>query len=75
LNEGLPILTIKKVFLKGIIRELLWFISGDTNMRALLVNNVNIWNDDAERYFHELLDKHNEVDRQYNKSRKAARKR
>lgn len=69
LNEGLPILTIKKVFLRGIIRELLWFISGDTNMRTLLVNGVNIWNDDAERYFHELLDKHNEADRRYNKSR------
>jgi len=45
LNEGFPLLTTKKVHLKAIIHELLWFISGDTNIRYLCENNVRIWND------------------------------
>lgn len=45
LNEGFPLLTTKKVFLKGIIHELLWFIKGDTNIRYLVQNNVKIWNE------------------------------
>ena len=39
LSEGFPLLTTKKVFLKGIIHELLWFISGSTNIKYLLDNN------------------------------------
>ena len=51
LNEGFPLLTTKKVFLKGIIHELLWFISGDTNIKYLVDNNVKIWNEWAyEKY-------------------------
>lgn len=45
LSEGFPLLTTKKVFLKGIIHELLWFIKGDTNIRYLVQNDVKIWND------------------------------
>lgn len=45
LKNGFPLLTTKKVFLKGIIHELLWFISGSTNIKYLVDNDVNIWNE------------------------------
>ena len=45
LNEGFPLLTTKRVHLKSIIHELLWFISGDTNIKYLVDNDVRIWND------------------------------
>ena len=45
LSEGFPLLTTKKVFLKGIIHELLWFISGSTNIKYLVDNDVKIWNE------------------------------
>lgn len=45
LSEGFPLCTTKKVYLRGIIHELLWFIKGDTNIRYLVLNNVKIWND------------------------------
>ncbi len=45
LNEGFPLLTTKRVHLKSIIHELLWFISGSTNIKYLVDNDVKIWND------------------------------
>ena len=45
LSAGFPLLTTKKVFLRGIIHELLWFIRGDTNIRYLVENGVGIWNE------------------------------
>ncbi|MBP3059474.1 thymidylate synthase [Texas Phoenix palm phytoplasma] len=45
LQKGFPLLTTKKMYLKGIIHELIWFIKGDTNIRYLVKNNVNIWNE------------------------------
>jgi len=45
LSEGFPLLTTKKVHLKSIIHELLWFINGDTNIKYLVDNGVRIWNE------------------------------
>lgn len=51
LKEGLPLLTTKKVYTKGIIYELLWFLKGDSNIKYLIDNNVHIWDDDAYRHY------------------------
>lgn len=61
LKEGLPMLTTKKMFAKGVIHELLWFLKGDTNIKYLVDNGVHIWDDDAYRYYLTLVDKYNEA--------------
>ena len=43
LAEGFPLVTTRKVFFKGVIHELLWFLAGDTNIKYLRDNNVHIW--------------------------------
>jgi len=45
LSEGFPLLTTKKVYWKGVLHELYWFISGQSNIKYLVDNNVHIWDD------------------------------
>jgi thymidylate synthase len=45
LNEGFPAVTTKKLFLRGIIHELLWFLNGDSNIEYLVKNDVHIWDE------------------------------
>ena len=66
LRKGFPLLTTKKMFTKGIIYELLWFLKGDTNIKYLVDNGVNIWNDDAYRFYKDRINKHNILVREMN---------
>ena len=49
LEKGFPLLTTKKLHLRSIIHELLWFLNGDTNVKYLNDNNVRIWNEWADK--------------------------
>jgi thymidylate synthase len=55
--EAFPILTTKKVWFKGIVHELLWFIRGDTNIKYLVDNDVHIWDEWAYKKYKETFEK------------------
>ena len=61
MNLGFPVLTTKKMFTKGFVHELLWFLKGDTNIKYLIDNGVNFWTPDAYRFYNELVKRHVEV--------------
>ena len=51
MSEGFPLLTTKKMYTKGIITELLWFLRGDTNIKYLVDNDCHIWDGDAYKNY------------------------
>ncbi|MFH1822182.1 MAG: thymidylate synthase [Patescibacteria group bacterium] len=52
LSQGFPLLTTKKVFLRGIIEELIWFLSGNSNIKYLVDKDVHIWDEWAWKRYH-----------------------
>lgn len=56
LSEGFPLLTTKKVHFPSLAKELLWFVSGDTNIKWLVENKVRIWNEWPYQLFQESKD-------------------
>lgn len=61
LNAGFPLLTTKRVYSRAIIHELLWFISGSTNIKYLVDNDVKIWNEWPYEIFKKSSDYNNET--------------
>lgn len=57
LAEGFPLLTTKKVFWKGILQELYWFLSGQNNIKYLIDNGIHIWDDYPYKSYRELMEK------------------
>lgn len=60
LSKNFPLLTTKKVYLRGIIHELLWFLKGETNIQYLVKNDVKIWNEWAYQVY---LEKNNLIEK------------
>lgn len=50
-SDGFPAITTKKLYWRGVVAELLWILKGDTNIKYLLDNGINIWNKDAYNYY------------------------
>lgn len=56
MQDGFPLLTTKKVFHRGIIHELLWFLKGDSNIKYLVDNDVHIWDEWAWKHYNKLAE-------------------
>ncbi len=56
LSKGFPLLTTKKVFMRGIIHELVWFLRGETNIKYLVDNDVHIWDDWPYKEYKKKMD-------------------
>ncbi len=62
MSEGFPLLTTKKMYFKGIVTELLWFLRGDTNIKYLVDNNCHIWDGDCYSNYLKKRDKFSNKD-------------
>ena len=51
MSDGFPALTTKKLYFKGVVTELLWFLRGDTNIQYLVQNGCHIWDGDAYKNY------------------------
>ena len=58
LSKGFPLLTTKKVYWKGVLHELYWFLSGQSNIKYLVDNNVHIWDDYPYKIYNEVESSH-----------------
>jgi len=65
LSKGFPLLTTKRVHFPSLAKELLWFISGDTNIKWLVENNVRIWNEWPYAIFKDSIDYNGETMREF----------
>jgi len=63
MKDGFPLLTTKKMYFKGIVVELLWFLRGDTSIEYLLENDCNIWTGDAYKRFTYYTDEETSMER------------
>ncbi|KKQ66013.1 MAG: Thymidylate synthase [Candidatus Daviesbacteria bacterium GW2011_GWA2_38_24] len=61
LSKGFPLLTTKKMFLRGIIHELLWFLKGESNIKYLVDNDVHIWDEWPYKYYTQQMEKAGET--------------
>jgi thymidylate synthase len=66
MKEGFPILTSKKVFFKGVVHELIWFLRGDTNIKYLVDNGVHIWDGDAYKNYDNIQSTHHAINQARN---------
>lgn len=63
MSEGFPLLTTKKMYFKGIVTELLWFLKGDTNIKYLVDNDCHIWDGDAYKNYCKSFESQSEIDK------------
>ena len=63
MSDGFPLLTTKKMYTKGVVAELLWFLRGETNIKPLLDNDCNIWNGDAYQAYLKECEKLNNINK------------